>query len=91
MVLGFISLILSFGQVYIARICIPLKAADSMLPCSFKHKEVTTKGDDTDEEHRRLLWSDRRILSAGSEPHRCKTVSAFHSYICPNEVTFSSI
>ncbi|XP_074572609.1 MLO-like protein 9 [Curcuma longa] len=33
MVLGFISLILTFGQNYIIQICIPQKAADTMLPC----------------------------------------------------------
>ncbi|KAL3505510.1 hypothetical protein ACH5RR_035351 [Cinchona calisaya] len=33
MVLGFISLILTFGQNYIAKICIPEEAANTMLPC----------------------------------------------------------
>lgn len=33
MVLGFISLLLTFGQNYIIQICIPQKAANTMLPC----------------------------------------------------------
>ncbi|KAL3736474.1 hypothetical protein ACJRO7_025422 [Eucalyptus globulus] len=33
MVLGFISLLLTFGQTYIAKVCIPERAADTMLPC----------------------------------------------------------
>ncbi|KAJ8543098.1 hypothetical protein K7X08_005621 [Anisodus acutangulus] len=37
MVLGFISLLLTFGQNYIAGICIPEKVADTMLPCPAQH------------------------------------------------------
>ncbi|XP_059275144.1 MLO-like protein 9 isoform X4 [Lycium ferocissimum] len=37
MVLGFISLLLTFGQKYIAGICIPEKVADTMLPCPAQH------------------------------------------------------
>ncbi|KAK4355446.1 hypothetical protein RND71_024417 [Anisodus tanguticus] len=37
MVLGFISLLLTFGQNYIADICIPEKVADTMLPCPAQH------------------------------------------------------
>ncbi|KAI4366260.1 hypothetical protein MLD38_022155 [Melastoma candidum] len=33
MVLGFISLLLTFGQTYITKICIPDDAANTMLPC----------------------------------------------------------
>lgn len=33
MILGFISLLLTFGQAYISKICIPTNYADSMLPC----------------------------------------------------------
>ncbi|KAF6154308.1 hypothetical protein GIB67_026764 [Kingdonia uniflora] len=88
MVLGFISLLLTFGQNYIARICIPLKAADSMLPCTFRgnHEVETTTGADHGadhvithepdnelvEHHRRLLWNQRRFLSAGSDTTKCK-------------------
>ncbi|KAK7310664.1 hypothetical protein RJT34_08300 [Clitoria ternatea] len=33
MILGFISLLLTFGQNYISRVCIPMKYANTMLPC----------------------------------------------------------
>lgn len=71
MILGFISLLLTFGQSYIARICIPLKVADTMLPCTVK--DVKDEEDDSTS-HRRLLWNDRRSLAAASD-YKCKTVS----------------
>ncbi|XP_068646869.1 MLO-like protein 9 [Aristolochia californica] len=39
MVLGFISLLLTFGQSYIARVCIKEKTANTMLPCSLRAVE----------------------------------------------------
>ncbi|KAI6671624.1 hypothetical protein NL676_006509 [Syzygium grande] len=36
MILGFISLLLTFGQSYIAKICIPTSVAETMLPCDKK-------------------------------------------------------
>ncbi|CAA3032549.1 MLO 8 [Olea europaea subsp. europaea] len=70
MILGFISLILVFSQYYIAEICIPIRVANTMLPCSLKAKEdkENTKGDDG---HRRLLWYERRVLAGGKEA-KCK-------------------
>ncbi|KAJ4963899.1 hypothetical protein NE237_023838 [Protea cynaroides] len=72
MVLGFISLILTFSQSYIARICIPLRYANTMLPCRYRggedHAEVAQAGEG---HHRRLLWNERRFL-AGNEAVRCK-------------------
>ncbi|KAE8076381.1 hypothetical protein FH972_015037 [Carpinus fangiana] len=66
MVLGFISLLLTFGQSYISRICLPAKVVNNMLPCS-------SSGDDsTTESRRRLLWYDRRFLAAGSYAPSCK-------------------
>nr|CAB3465640.1 unnamed protein product [Digitaria exilis] len=38
MVLGFISLLLVFGQNYIIKICISNHAADTMLPCKLKNE-----------------------------------------------------
>ncbi|EYU22992.1 hypothetical protein MIMGU_mgv1a0064621mg, partial [Erythranthe guttata] len=55
MVLGFISLLLVFSQYYIAEICIPLKIADTMLPCPAKIKD-DAKGTDN---RRRLLSYER--------------------------------
>ncbi|KAH7519808.1 hypothetical protein FEM48_Zijuj08G0076400 [Ziziphus jujuba var. spinosa] len=67
MILGFISLLLTFGQSYIARICIPIKVAKSMLPCA--PKESTTE----EEQRRKLLWFERRFLATDSYGHICKT------------------
>ncbi|XP_020578094.1 MLO-like protein 9 [Phalaenopsis equestris] len=53
MVLGFISLLLTFGQNYIGKICIPESVADTMLPCPLAAAdEANNKGN-----KRRLLWS----------------------------------
>jgi mlo protein len=71
MVLGFISLLLTFGQKYIAQICIPVEAADTMLPCPYRGARGGGGGG-----HRRLLWyePERRFLAAGSEAPGCKPV-----------------
>ncbi|PON63166.1 Mlo-related protein [Trema orientale] len=69
MILGFISLLLTFGQSYIARICIPIKVAQTMLPCALKK---LAKSDE--EEHRRkLLWFEHRFLAAAGSAPKCKT------------------
>ncbi|KAK7283468.1 hypothetical protein RIF29_13008 [Crotalaria pallida] len=62
MLLGFISLLLTFGTNYIAKICIPVSIGDSMLPC----KKV--KNNDDSKHKRRLLSFDdnvtwRRVLA----------------------------
>ncbi|KAB1212696.1 MLO-like protein 8 [Morella rubra] len=68
MVLGFISLLLTFGQNYIARICLPANALDNMLPCA-----TDGENDSSTESRRRLLWFDRRVLAAvGSSAPSCK-------------------
>ncbi|KAJ6792177.1 MLO-like protein 9 [Iris pallida] len=68
MVLGFISLLLTFGQTYIAKICIPAKAANTMLPC--KLSEAAEEAEGRGSQKRRLLWnaitdsnSTRRVLA----------------------------
>lgn len=70
MILGFISLLLTFGQSYIARICLPARALDNMLPCP-----SDGENDSSTESRRRLLWVDRRFLAAGSYAPSCKKVS----------------
>uniref|UniRef100_A0A7N0VLD3 MLO-like protein n=1 Tax=Kalanchoe fedtschenkoi TaxID=63787 RepID=A0A7N0VLD3_KALFE len=60
MVLGFISLLLTFFQMYIIKICISADVAKTMLPC--KHSDESQKSED--EHRRRLLWHDRRFLSS---------------------------
>ncbi|XP_063948511.1 MLO-like protein 9 [Daucus carota subsp. sativus] len=67
MVLGFISLLLTFGQSYIARICISEHIANTMLPC--KKPEVH---DNKNASNRRLLWNEHRMLSGGGGgKHKC--------------------
>ncbi|KAJ6684573.1 MLO-LIKE PROTEIN 5-RELATED [Salix purpurea] len=70
MILGFISLTLTFSQSYIAGICIPLRYANTMLPCQPKGQEENVGSGG--EPHRRLLWSQRRILAAESKSKECK-------------------
>jgi mlo protein len=73
MVLGFISLTLTFSQSYIAGICIPLRYANTMLPCPAKGQkgQLGSGG----ENHRRLLWSQHRFLAGDSGSKECKDVS----------------
>uniref|UniRef100_A0A2N9FYG8 MLO-like protein n=1 Tax=Fagus sylvatica TaxID=28930 RepID=A0A2N9FYG8_FAGSY len=80
MVLGFISLLLTFGQTYIARICIPEDIADTMLPCPIRgggdHHEPQVEPEDGEgSHHRRLLWHERRYLAAEGRGPGCKPVS----------------
>lgn len=84
MVLGFISLLLTFGQSYISRMCIPLKFADTMLPCPLRnggdHQEPEHEPEMGEREHhRRLLRYERRYLAAHEgEGPVCKPVSVGH-------------
>ncbi|XP_044508799.1 MLO-like protein 10 isoform X2 [Mangifera indica] len=72
MVLGFISLILTFGQNHFAKICVSSKVADSMLPCRLDSD--SDKSSSSEEEHRRrLLWLEHRHLaSLDSSTFKCK-------------------
>ncbi|XP_027346490.1 MLO-like protein 10 isoform X2 [Abrus precatorius] len=71
MILGFISLLLTFGQSYIVRICIPTKLADKLLPCPYR--ATGTKNASSEEEHRRKLLSyERRYLSDEATSYQCK-------------------
>ena len=75
MILGFISLLLTFGQNYIIKICIPTKVANTMLPCAAKEDKLE-KGDEG-EHHRRLLMYERRFLAAAGGAVSCKEVRTF--------------
>ncbi|KAF2324803.1 hypothetical protein GH714_017182 [Hevea brasiliensis] len=63
MLLGFISLLLTVGTKYIAKICIPPKYGDRMLPCKPDYEEEDSKdkgkggggGDDDYNDRRKLL------------------------------------
>lgn len=79
MVLGFISLLLTFGQSYILKICIPSHVARTMLPCPapahFKKEE-----DDKGENHRKLLWFEHRFLSGDeASSTKCQEVRVMFS------------
>lgn len=91
MVLGFISLLLTFGQSYIVMICISEKYANTMLPCPIRggtahgaDKGAGAKGGGGEvgsgesEHHRRLLWYEHRILAGGSPAKGCKPVSLYY-------------
>ncbi|KAM0003234.1 hypothetical protein Hdeb2414_s0293g00859231 [Helianthus debilis subsp. tardiflorus] len=68
MILGFISLILTFTQYYIADICIPIDVANTMLPCALKDKaEKEGKG-----ARRLLLWHEHGRSLAGDSKSTCK-------------------
>ncbi|KAL9674330.1 hypothetical protein QQ045_030602 [Rhodiola kirilowii] len=71
MVLGFISLILTFTQTSISNVCIPVELADTMLPCPPVHsahhgEDLKHEADNADSHHRRLLWNHHRMLAAGA-------------------------
>lgn len=79
MVLGFISLILTFSQYYIAKICIPIKTADTMLPCAAKHEAASGE----EENRRRLLWYEHRFLAgAPTTKSSCKKEVFLFIYPC---------
>ncbi|KAK6939202.1 Mlo-related protein [Dillenia turbinata] len=77
MVLGFISLLLTFCQNYILAICIPKRFGDTMLPCpkrgyQYEHGLNPKQGADKEDHHRRLLSFEHRFLAADSAPLGCK-------------------
>ncbi|GAB4847643.1 MLO-like protein 10 [Ancistrocladus abbreviatus] len=69
MILGFISLLLTFGQKYIAKVCVPHGVAVSMLPCLSSSSTPPLSGET---KGRRLLWNEHRILAAEGAPTSCK-------------------
>lgn len=84
MILGFISLLMTFGQSYITKICISHAAADTMLPCRLKKETIDTEGDEShDVAHHHRLLSDtvvdlgvkRRVLMRGETGSSCPKVS----------------
>ncbi|GER43942.1 MLO-like protein [Striga asiatica] len=73
MILGFISLILTFGQNYITRICIPERYANTMLPCNLRRPHFH-EGDQENHHHtidkRRLLLKRLILNGNGDDLHR---------------------
>ncbi|PRQ23744.1 hypothetical protein RchiOBHm_Chr6g0264741 [Rosa chinensis] len=71
MVLGFVSLLLTFFQKHIAEICISEGFADTMLPCPYRNGPDNHGGGDKGGGgggHRRHLWCEQegRILAGGT-------------------------
>lgn len=93
MLLGFISLLLTFGTKYIAKICIPVNVGDTMLPCN----KALLKEDDSKDDRRRLLSFDenvvwRRGLAAASGDDYCSSkvrhISFFNRFFfSQNQIT----
>lgn len=73
MILGFISLLLTFGQSYIVKICIPMKVANKMLPCAHKYVGAADNesSNDQEEHHRKLVSYERRYLAADTTSYKC--------------------
>lgn len=71
MILGFISLLLTVGTKYIAKICIPEKIGNTMLPCDNDHEDEG-EGEDDKGGHRRKLFyytgeaTSRRVLAVAA-------------------------
>ncbi|CAH8341205.1 unnamed protein product [Eruca vesicaria subsp. sativa] len=63
MILGFISLLLTFGETYILKICVPSKAALSMLPCPSENTNTLAPS------------LSRHLLAAGDLSVNCKNGS----------------
>ncbi|PNY08579.1 MLO-like protein 8-like [Trifolium pratense] len=74
MILGFLSLLLTFGQSYIVKICIPANMADKLLPCPYRSKHDGNKDDanNNEENRRKLLFYEHRYLSEDATPYQCK-------------------
>lgn len=64
MLLGFISLLLTVSQTYVAKICISESLSESMLPCRKQVNDTTTS---SEEKNRKLSEeSQRRVLASSS-------------------------
>ncbi|KAF7809552.1 MLO-like protein 10 [Senna tora] len=74
MILGFISLLLTFGQNYIVKICIPSKVADNMLPCPLVS---TDDASSSGKEHRRKLLAED--TSSSSQCKECRHHAAWET------------
>ncbi|KAE8729063.1 MLO-like protein 7 [Hibiscus syriacus] len=68
MVLGFISLLLTFGQSYISKICIPEEVADTMLFCPKRHAE-SAHGQGGHGDHKEEGHGDHHEEGARGEEH----------------------
>ncbi|CAK8561944.1 unnamed protein product [Lathyrus sativus] len=72
MILGFISLLLTFGQTYIVKICIPENVAHKFLPCPYNSTQHGTNDEEEQEHHRKLLFYEHRYLTEDATHFPCK-------------------
>ncbi|KAF1861718.1 hypothetical protein Lal_00026142 [Lupinus albus] len=71
MILGFISLLLTFGQSYIVKICIHANVATKMLPCPYRDEGTDNEFSNEDEHRRKVLFYQRRYLAADTTSYKC--------------------
>ncbi|KAK7386562.1 hypothetical protein VNO78_26895 [Psophocarpus tetragonolobus] len=89
MVLGFLSLLLTFGESYIVKICIPNHAANILLPCP---KVIIDHESSSEEEHRRKLLSyERRYLSDDGTTYQCKKLHILIFFLAVLHVFYSAV
>ncbi|KAI3783267.1 hypothetical protein L1987_42344 [Smallanthus sonchifolius] len=73
MILGFISLLLTFCQNYIAAVCVSKVLTKDFLPCKKQPEGKPPLDDDNEAGNRRkLLWYDHRRLAGDGPPKECK-------------------
>ncbi|KAK1441592.1 hypothetical protein QVD17_07603 [Tagetes erecta] len=73
MILGFISLLMTFCQNYIAAICVSKVLTKDFLPCKKEPDGKPPLDDDDIDTRRKLLWYDHRLLGGGDGPPKeCK-------------------
>ncbi|KAK8471419.1 hypothetical protein PHAVU_003G221250 [Phaseolus vulgaris] len=88
MILGFLSLLLTFGQSYIVRICIPTDVADKLLSCLFVG---TDKESSSEEEHSRKLLSNEHIYLSALTNVRREIINHLYLSMDCTPVTHSHI
>ncbi|GLU19655.1 hypothetical protein SLE2022_358910 [Rubroshorea leprosula] len=72
MILGFISLLLTFVATNIARICISSKVGGNMLPCKADGINDGRNSSSSGDGRRKLLWFEGRYLAAVDTSPPCK-------------------
>ncbi|KAJ3672299.1 hypothetical protein LUZ60_007020 [Juncus effusus] len=93
MVLGFISLLLTFGQNYFIKICITDKAADTFLPCRLKQETIQEEQSELPagkNEHKKFVLNSFMRLSS-SQIHRSLVEASSTPHCPPGKVSLISL
>lgn len=87
MILGFISLLLTVGTGYIAKICIPIKLGNTLLPCKAKKEEEEEEdaGNGGDDRRKLLSYAENMIW------RRAMAESNFKQDYCESKVSTNRI